>query len=199
MMRRLTALALALAWGPIAQSVHAQALVDSAATISNVPVAFFPIEEADPDAAAKADDAAATGILPSYGAWVGWAKWISLGAAVGLGIYGFSVNSDAQARFDRLEALCLADPDNCRDRNPDGSYNDPILEQLYQDIVNSDSQARTALIAAQISFAVSVVLFIVDFQKGEGPGDIPYDPADEKSALRLTAVPGEIALRYYFR
>ena len=95
--------------------------------------------------------------------------------------------------------LCEADPANCRALNPDGSYEDPLLESLYQNVVDRDRQARFSLIAAEVNFGVSVLLFIVDFQKSAGPRDIPYDPDNKKAALRLTAKSGELALRYYFK
>ncbi|UCF21254.1 MAG: hypothetical protein JSU87_07695 [Gemmatimonadota bacterium] len=137
--------------------------------------------------------------LPRYGPCVGITKWITLATSVGLGVLGFSISSSADDDFDALLALCNADPPNCRAVNPDGSYQDARLESLYQDVVSKDRQARASLIGAQLSFGASVLLFIVDFQKRGGPSDIPYEPPEEKSAVRLTAKPGELALRYYFR
>ncbi len=137
--------------------------------------------------------------LPRYGRWVGITKWITLASSIGLGALGFSLSNSADDAFNTLQALCNADPPNCRAVNPDGSYQDPRLESLYQDVLSKDRQARVSLIGAQVSFGASVLLFIVDFQKRGGPSDIPYEPPDEQSALRLTAAPGELALRYYFR
>ncbi len=137
--------------------------------------------------------------LPKHGGWVTVTKWATLAAAAGLGVLGFSLHNDADALFDQLEEACQADPDTCQQRNPDGSYTDPTLERLYQDTRTKDQQARISLIASQLFFGTSVLLFIVDFQKGGDPSDIPYDPESERSAFRLTAQPGELALRYYFR
>lgn len=136
--------------------------------------------------------------LPKHGGWVGVAKWTTLAASIGLGAAGAVWHRDANDIFTQLDALCKADPDNCRDRNPDGSYADPLLEDMYQTVLEKDGRARTAFVGAQVSFGISVLLFIVDFQQDDGPGNIPYDPDDGQSRLRFTAKPGELAIRYYF-
>jgi len=136
--------------------------------------------------------------LPKYGGWVGITKWVTLATAVGLGAAGALLHRDANEIFTQLDELCRADADNCRERNPDGSYADPVLEEMYQAVLKKDGQARAAFVGAQVSFGASVLLFIVDFQKDDGPGNVPYDPDSEKNSLRLTAKPGELAIRYYF-
>lgn len=143
--------------------------------------------------------AAAFPLVPEYGAWVGITKWATLGASAGFGALGFVLHEDANSTFDRLNRRCRRDPDTCRSRNPDGSYTDPLLESLYQQVLTRDRQARWSLIGAEISFGVSVVLFILDFQRKRRPSDIPYDPDEGKSRLRLSATPGQLALRYYFK
>jgi hypothetical protein len=137
--------------------------------------------------------------LPKYGGWVGVVKWVTLGTSVALGAIGFSLHNQADDLFAELTQRCDADPDNCRSRDPDRSYRDELLESLYQKVLEKDDRARISLMGAHISFGVSVLLFIVDFQKGTQPSDIPYDPEAEKSRLRLTVVPGEVAVRYYLR
>jgi hypothetical protein len=199
---RRVAITTLIALAALAAQARAQD-VAFAAGDHDVASAFFPsvdprLELAFTPSSADADAAAALP-LPSYGRWVGITKWVTLGAAVGLGTLGFTLSNKADDSFTRLEFLCDADPDNCRERNADGSYADPRLESLYQDVVRKDQQARLSLIGAQVSFGASVLLFIVDFQKGKGPGDVPYEPEPEKSALELSAVPGEITVRYYLR
>jgi len=126
-------------------------------------------------------------------------KWFTLGTSVALGAIGFRLHSQADDAFAELEQSCNADPDNCRDRNPDGSYRDQRLESLYGKVLDKDDQARLSLLGAHISFGASVVLFIVDFQKNSRPSDIPYDPEAERSALRLSVAAGEVTLRYYLK
>lgn len=136
--------------------------------------------------------------VPRFGPWVGYAKWGSLGAAAGLATLGFLWKEDANRKFDRLTQRCERVQDVCRQRNRDGSYADPELEGLFQDVRSLDGRAQASLIAAQVSFGASVVFFVLDWQRGEGPGNIPYDPEREEGAqVRLTVVPGSIALRYY--
>lgn len=167
--------------------------------------ALFPVDHPRLDSRSRHDERTSEFLdflplpLPDYGPWVGVTKWLTLGTAAGLGALGFSLHADANDTFAELERACEADADNCRSRAPDGSYSDPRLESLYQNVLDKDAQARLSLIGAQLSFGVSVLLFIVDFQKDEGPGDIPYDPDDEQSRFQLSAVPGEVTLRYYFR
>ncbi len=137
-------------------------------------------------------------ILPNYGPWVGVGKWLSLGVGAGLAGLGFALNNEADDAFRELELLCLADRNACRLAN-DGSYADPALEERYRDILGKDRGARASLVGAQLSFAVSLILFVVDFQRGEGPEDVPYEPEDEKSQVRFSVAPGELTVRYYFK
>ncbi len=137
-------------------------------------------------------------ILPNYGPWVGVGKWLSLGVGAGLAGLGFALNNEGDDAFRELELLCLADRDACELAN-DGSYADPALEERYQDILGKDRGARASLVGAQLSFAVSLILFVVDFQRGEGPEDVPYEPEDEKSQVRFSVAPGELTVRYYFK
>lgn len=136
--------------------------------------------------------------LPKYGPWVGTAKWITLGSAAGLGALGFKLHRDADNLFRQLEARCADDPDNCRERTERGAYADPALEDLFQRVENKDALARVALISSQVSFGASVVLFIVDFGKGRGPDDVPYDPPESKGPLSFRLQPGELSLIYHF-
>lgn len=136
--------------------------------------------------------------LPKYGGWVGVTKWVSLAAATGFGALGFALHNRADDSFDELETFCTADPDNCRRINPDGSYADSRLESLFQDAVDRDNQARLSLVAAEVSFGLSVLLFIVDFQKHRTPENIPYEPEEQEGRLRLSIRPGELAFKYYF-
>ena len=143
--------------------------------------------------------AASAALLPQlkYGGWVGVTKWVSLAAATGFGTLGFALHNSADESFDKLETLCTQDPETCRRLNPDGSYADSRLESLFQDAVDRDDQARLSLVAAEVSFGLSVLLFIVDFQKHRTPENVPYEPEEEESRLRLSVRPGELSFKYY--
>ena len=107
--------------------------------------------------------------------FLGTAKWAGLAISGGAAVYGFSLNSQADEVFDELEGICQDEPDRCQRRNPDGSFADEELEQLYQGTVNKDREARTALIISQVTLAASVVFFIMDLSN-RPPDNIPYDP-----------------------
>lgn len=107
--------------------------------------------------------------------FLGTAKWAALAVSGGAAVYGFSLNSQADDIFARLEDICDDDPDRCEPRNPDGSFADEELERLYADTLARDRQARTALIVSQLTLAASVVMFILDLSN-RPPDNIPYDP-----------------------
>lgn len=192
-------LAAALIFAATAAPLQAQepsSLAAAPSTRSLAALGAARILPADLDAPATSP-ASSTLPLPKYGGWVGVTKWATLVAATGLGTLGFLLHKDASDTFDRLERACSADPDTCRELNPDGSYADPQLERLYQDVVDRDNQARVSLIAAEVSFGLSVLLFIADFQKERGPSDIPYDPDEGDRKLELSVRPGELGVKYY--
>lgn len=137
-------------------------------------------------------------ILPEYAPWVGVGKWVSLSVGAGLAGLGFALNNEADDAFRELDLMCFADPDAC-ELAQDGSYADPALEASYQDILAKDRGARASLMGAQLSFAVSLILFVVDFQRSDEPEDVPYEPEGERSQVGLSVGPGELAVRFYFR
>jgi hypothetical protein len=183
------------------QPAHGQNLADSHRAISQS-TALAPHYEPslDPMLAESSADAAAAALpMPSYGPWVKVGKWASLGMAIGFGAAGAMISDDAAKLFLRIELICLADTEACA-QNPDGSYTDPILEEMYQTVQQKDKQARTTFIIAEVSFLASITLFVVDFMRGGGPENKPYDPDEgQGGGLQFSAVPGELALRYYLQ
>ncbi len=175
---------------------HPQSVL--ALVAAEAPSAAEPILNAPVPVHVPAVGTSSSRILPNYGPWVGVGKWLSLGVGAGLAGLGFALNNEGDDAFRELELLCLADRDACELAN-DGSYADPALEERYQDILGKDRGARASLVGAQLSFAVSLILFVVDFQRGEGPEDVPYEPEDEKSQVRFSVAPGELTVRYYFK
>jgi len=107
--------------------------------------------------------------------FIGTAKWASLAIAGGAAIYGFSLNSQADEVFDLIDQICLDEPERCENRNPDGSFTDPTLEDRYQSTLEKDRQARTALLISQAFLAGAVIFFIMDLSN-RPPPNIPYDP-----------------------
>jgi hypothetical protein len=123
---------------------------------------------------AAAPDAAAgltTGIRP-----IAVAKWSAVAGAAAAAAYGFIRNAEADDLFRDLEQACQAAPAICALRGPDGSYADPGLEAIYQDVLTHDRASRYALLASQIGIAAGVALFLLDLRSDERPPDIPYEP-----------------------
>lgn len=106
---------------------------------------------------------------------LGTGKWAALAVSGGTALYGFSLNSQADDLFEQLEAICAIDPASCERRNPDGTFADPELEDLYQQTLGKDRQARTVLIISQVALAAAVVMFIMDLSN-RPPENVPYDP-----------------------
>jgi hypothetical protein len=124
------------------------------------------------------------------------AKWSTLALSTGAAVYGFTLNSGADDRYEELEQACVADPSVCRLRTPEGAYRSEDLERRYQDVLDRDRAARRALLASQVGVAASVVLFILDLRNARGPDDIIYDPpALEVSPRRDGAVELRLNLR----
>jgi hypothetical protein len=105
------------------------------------------------------------------------AKWSLLAGAAASGIYGFVQNNRADDRFEQLERLCQDQAERCDLRTPDGAYADAEFEALYQEVGRLDSRSHTALLLSQAGIATSVVLFLLDLDNSNGPGDIPWVPS----------------------
>ncbi len=175
-------------------SALAQSLRDSAPELFSTPLQLVELETLA--AAGTEASLAPSSSVFSSGRWTTPAKWVTLGFSVGLGLYGFVLHEQADDAFDQLVLVCQSDPVNCRDTHPDGSYRDPELEDLFQQAATKDDQAQASLIAANLFFAASAALFIIDFQGKDAPGDIPYHPEGEKQ-LQLSVTPGQIVLRFF--
>lgn len=112
------------------------------------------------------------------------AKWTTLLVSGGAAAYGFAQNRTADREYEQLERECAASPLVCRKLPDSDVYEDAALEQRYQQIVDRDAHARTALLAGQIGLVASVVMFIIDLPNRVSPEDIPYDPKPFRLGLR---------------
>ena len=198
-MKRVAIAALCLLATLAVHPAHGQNLADSHRATSEAAVLVPHYEPAlDPTLTESSADASAAALpVPKYGPWVTIGKWTTLGMTIGFGVAGAMVSEDADKLFLRLEIICNSDPDACT-QNPDGSYEDPLLEQMFETVEKKDKQARTAFIIAEVTFLASVALFVVDFMRGGGPENKPYDPDEgQGGALRFSVVPGRVVLRYY--
>jgi len=121
-----------------------------------------------------------------------WAKWPTLAAAIGLTAAAIARKDDANEYFDRLETLCIEDSDACQ-LGSDGTYLNPAAENLYQETVRLDAQARRWMIGGQGFLFVSGGLFLIDLVAGKSkPKNIPFTP------FEAYASPGTLGLRWRF-
>ena len=121
-----------------------------------------------------------------------WVKWPTLAAAIGLTAAAITRKADADAYFDRLQTLCIEQPDDCQ-LSTSGTYTNPQAEDLYQETLRLDGQARRWMIGGQGFLFVSGGLFLVDLVSGSRkPKNIPFAP------LEAYAAPGTLGLRWRF-
>jgi len=104
------------------------------------------------------------------------AKWGLLGGAAGAAVWGVLETRRADDAYEALEARCAADEAACAARLESGAYADAGLEAVYRDVLVTDRRAGRALLAAEVAFAASVVLFVLDLRNAGAPEDIPYEP-----------------------
>lgn len=128
------------------------------------------------------------------GSFLSYAKWGVLGAAVTAGVIGFAQHTDADDRFDAIEAICVSDPTRCA-IGADGAYRDADLEARYQQVLDADANARTALVLSQIAVAGALAMFLLDLGGDGEPDNVPYDP-DRGLGFRNNPVDGRSELVY---
>src|SRR5690606_6949463 len=103
------------------------------------------------------------------------AKWTTAAVSAGAAVCRVRQSRRAGEEYEQLEELCGVEVSRCEQRLPGGAYADAEVEAQYQDVRALDRRARTGLIAGQVGFAASVVLFVLDLRNSEGPANIPYD------------------------
>jgi hypothetical protein len=103
-------------------------------------------------------------------------KWALLGAAAGAATWGVLETRRADDAYEALEARCATDPEACAERLDSGAYADAELEAAYRDVVRRDRRAGRALLAGELGFVASVVLFVLDLRNARPAEDVPYAP-----------------------
>lgn len=113
-----------------------------------------------------------------------WGKFASLGLAGGMFALAAITHERAEDRFETLVSRCRADLDRCT-LQPDGRYQDPRNEALFQETVELDGEARRWIVAGQVAVALGAVLWIVDLTQGtDDPDNIPYTPFEVTAGRR---------------
>lgn len=114
--------------------------------------------------------AQAQGPLVKYG------KWVLVAGAAGMNYLALRAHNRAQDSFDALESRCLTAHEHCT-VGPQGTYLDPVSEDLYQGSLRYDRIARGWLIGGESTLAGATVLFIWELARPKGrPGNIPFEP-----------------------
>ena len=109
-------------------------------------------------------------------ALVKYGKWLTLAAAVGMGIKAADAHDDADRWFNRLERYCDLDPTRCN-QSSGGSYTDPTAERYYQRSLHHDRVARRWLLGGEITLIGTAGLFVWELTRPKRlPDNIPFEP-----------------------
>jgi hypothetical protein len=113
--------------------------------------------------------AGAQGPLVKYG------KWAVVAGSIGMNYLALRSHNRADDAFNDLKTVCL-DRSRC-DLRPDGSYLDPLAENLYQSALRYDRIARGWLLGGEAALAGAAALFVWELTRPKGrPGNIPFEP-----------------------
>jgi hypothetical protein len=111
-----------------------------------------------------------TPALPKYG------KWVTLVAAVAMGVQAASAHREANDAFDQLQSYCGVDENRCQ-LGSNGRYVDPVSEGYYQSSLDHDRSARAWLFGGEAALVGSAALFVWELTRPKGPPrNIPFDP-----------------------
>jgi len=102
-----------------------------------------------------------------------YGKWAAAALAVTLTVLGAEQHKKGNDAYNNLLDRCHTSNANCV-LLPDGTYQNPASEELYQSSLTSDHRARARLIAGQVSLLLCASLFVADLRHhAEGPDNIP--------------------------
>jgi hypothetical protein len=135
-------------------------------------------------------------LVPSHPSVAHYAKWGALASAVAFTAFALQEHRHSNDAWNGLISACLADNQSCA-LGADGRYLNRSLEFAYELSVYYDHRARLRLVAAQVSFAAAVGLFVIDLPHGSGgPKNIPFHPL--QIVVTPTADGARAALRLAF-
>jgi hypothetical protein len=124
---------------------------------------------------------------------VKYGKWLLAAGAVGMNYLALRAHNRADDAFDALEARCAGTHDHCL-LGPNGSYLDPVTEDLYQSSLRHDRIARGWLIGGETTLAGAAALCVWELSRPKGrPGNIPFEPE-----IRVLRDATGLGLRYGF-
>lgn len=107
---------------------------------------------------------------------VKYGKWVLVAGAATMNYLALRAHDRAEDSFNALEARCFESQQRCALR-PDGSYLDPMAEDLYQGSLRYDRIARGWLIGGESALAGAAALFVWELTRPKGrPNNIPFEP-----------------------
>ncbi len=107
---------------------------------------------------------------------VKYGKWVTLAAAIGMGLQAQSAHEEADRSYRRLEQYCLDDDTRC-DLGANGKYLDPVTEGYYRAANRSDRRARHWLVGGEVSLLATAGMFVWELARPrQRPDNIPFEP-----------------------
>ncbi len=107
---------------------------------------------------------------------VKYGKWLTLAAAVGMGIKASSAHQDGDRSYRQLKAYCDIDRSRC-DQTAAGGYIDRTAERYYQRSLHHDRVARRWLLGGEITLIGTAGLFVWELTRPKRlPDNIPFEP-----------------------
>ncbi|HTS90014.1 MAG TPA: hypothetical protein VMG41_16085 [Gemmatimonadales bacterium] len=124
-------------------------------------------------AAAQSEDSLQVGRSPTL---VKYGKWITLAAAVGMGLKAASTHNAADRAYSQLTTYCDVDATRCN-LGPTGRYLDPVSEGYYQAALAGDRRARGWLVGGELALIGTAGMFVWELTRPSGPPrNIPFEP-----------------------
>jgi len=107
---------------------------------------------------------------------VKYGKWVLAAGAVGMNYLAARAHDRADERFSALETRCFADHSLC-DLDPSGHYLNGGSEQLFQESLRYDRQARRWLFGGETALLGAAAMFVLELTRHTPkPDNIPFEP-----------------------
>lgn len=105
-----------------------------------------------------------------------YGKWVVAAGAVAMNYLASQAHERAENQFNALEDRCFADHSLC-DVNESGRYVNDGSEQLFQQSLRYDRQARRWLFGGETALLGAAAMFVVELtRRTPKPDNIPFEP-----------------------
>jgi hypothetical protein len=121
------------------------------------------------------------------GPLVKYGKWVLAAGAVGMNYLAARAHDRAEEQFNALEDRCFADHTLCA-VDASGRYLDGASEELFQQSVRYDRQARRWLFGGETALLGAAAMFVWELARHTSkPDNIPFEP-EVRSLKQATGV-----------